>query len=414
MKGLYEQIHNVNKNEEISATITMPVNFSKYQQIIIEKAARDAGFVVNAMITEPFAAIFYLMNDYWDEIENNDNHNVLVFDFGGGTLDLCLIEIKKKNHKIKINTQATVGISYGGNNISEDIINEILKKKFPKEINETLYEIENEFHKMINQYNMRYEIDMLKEMLFGTEDETEAEMVVKLYSNDEGKEKRFDFGEISIWDIYQMFEDQKMDKQIFSLLQRLFEESESLIPEDITEVFFTGGSSSVSYFRDIVQKFFEKNGHTDVKSIFQWNDEMDIDERRYKAVSGGAVIYHEMMENETCEIKDKIPFLVYTKTENGKITTKISMDSVFKDMCSPLAPISKKMKIDKKVAVYQTIFGEDNKEVFLGDILLSDEMISEGALYRLSVDKQRNIQVEIGYLEDEFYPLYSVELDIMI
>lgn len=75
MKTLYGELHNANKTEEIEATITVPVNFSKRQRMLVENAAKTAGFVVNATITEPFASIFYLMNDV---LEEGDEHNVLV------------------------------------------------------------------------------------------------------------------------------------------------------------------------------------------------------------------------------------------------------------------------------------------------------------------------------------------------
>lgn len=396
MKLLYEQIHNSNKKEDISATITVPVNFSKRQQMIVEMAAKNAGFIVESIITEPFASIFYLMQEAFDE---DDDHNVLIFDFGGGTLDLCLADITHKNDKIKIETQATVGISYGGNNINQDIIKNLIEKKAGNELHKALEEQENVMRKAVNSYFIMEAIDQMKAELFEDEyvnENKKSDLIVQLFDGNV-----IEFGSYSVSEIYNMFTENGWKKRIFSLLNSLFDNSSSLIPNEITDVFVIGGSSSIPYFKNCLIDYFKNNGHKDVESLFDINDDMDTDDRIYLSVSKGAAIYNELIHEQDIEIKDRIPFVVYSKDEHNKECSKISLDVCYKDSSSPLAPLTKVMKEKKKIEIYQKIYGEDDKEVYLGDIHIDDDIVNNATLYRLTVDKQRNIKAEFGYLLDE-------------
>ena len=396
MKYIYDTIHNSNKNEDISATITVPVNFSKRQQMIVETAAKKAGFIVEAIITEPFASIFYLMQEVFEE---DDDHNVLIFDFGGGTLDLCLANITHKNDKIRIETQATVGISYGGNNINEDIIKNLVMKKAGEKLHKALDEQKNDFHRAINKYYIMEGLDTMKAELFEDEDVNEnktSDLIVRLVDGSVEE-----FGSYSVRDIYNMFDESAWKKRIFSLLDSLFDNSSSLIPNEVSDIFAIGGTSSIPYFKNCLIEYFKSNGHENVDSLFELNDDMDADDRIYSSVSKGAAIYTELIDEEYIEIKDRIPFLIYSKDEKNKECTKISLDACYKNYASALAPLTKVMKKNKKIEIYQKIYGENDKEVYLGDIKIDDEIANNATLYRLTVDKHRNIKAEFAYLLDE-------------
>ena len=59
------------------------------------------------------------------------------------------------------------------------------------------------------------------------------------------------------------------------------------------------------------------------------------------------------------------------------------------------------MKKQRRIGVYQTIFGEIDREVFLGYILLDDDIVLNATLFRLAVDKKRTIRMEFGYLIED-------------
>lgn len=64
-----------------------PSTFQVSQKAALREAAKNAGFVITGMITEPTAAgVHYKMKECI-----NEKDIVLMFDFGGGTLDLSLM-----------------------------------------------------------------------------------------------------------------------------------------------------------------------------------------------------------------------------------------------------------------------------------------------------------------------------------
>lgn len=75
--------------EEITeAVISVPAYFNEYQRKATKMAGKMAGLKVERLISEPTAAaIAYGINT------NSDNTNIMVFDLGGGTFDVSLLEM---------------------------------------------------------------------------------------------------------------------------------------------------------------------------------------------------------------------------------------------------------------------------------------------------------------------------------
>lgn len=77
------------------AVVTVPLYFNGRQRRAIRKAAEIAGITVKTFIHEPFAAVVgYLLADsnQWEELKSR-RENILVFDWGGGTLDITLVKL---------------------------------------------------------------------------------------------------------------------------------------------------------------------------------------------------------------------------------------------------------------------------------------------------------------------------------
>ena len=75
------------KEEVEEAIITVPAYFNDKQRSDTKKAARIAGLKVDRLINEPSAAALAYRREYGEE-----DKTLLVFDFGGGTLDLSYVE----------------------------------------------------------------------------------------------------------------------------------------------------------------------------------------------------------------------------------------------------------------------------------------------------------------------------------
>jgi molecular chaperone DnaK (HSP70) len=78
------------------AVMTIPVDFGGPQRQALRKAARKAGIAVIQFVHEPAAALYAYLRSQRDVqrvLAELENRNVLVFDWGGGTLDLNLCRI---------------------------------------------------------------------------------------------------------------------------------------------------------------------------------------------------------------------------------------------------------------------------------------------------------------------------------
>ncbi|KAG5868945.1 hypothetical protein JTB14_005537 [Gonioctena quinquepunctata] len=77
------------------AVISIPAYFSNAQRKATKKAAEIAGLKLSKFITEPSAgALHYLL-------DKNTDSKLLVFDWGGGTLDVSLIQVRNKIFEVK-------------------------------------------------------------------------------------------------------------------------------------------------------------------------------------------------------------------------------------------------------------------------------------------------------------------------
>jgi len=109
------------------AVITVPAYFDDSQRKATKDAGEIAGFKVRRIINEPTAAaLAYGFNKKKDE-------KIAVYDFGGGTFDISVLEITGAEDEQSIEVKATDGDSHmGGEDIDQDIIH-FIGEKFQKE-----------------------------------------------------------------------------------------------------------------------------------------------------------------------------------------------------------------------------------------------------------------------------------------
>ncbi|KAJ3646230.1 hypothetical protein Zmor_023825 [Zophobas morio] len=113
--------HNVNK-----VVITVPASFNVTQREVTLAAAKDAGFTVLKLLNEPTAAAlaYYFDNDI------AENHISLVYDLGGGTFDVAILQKKTDNVAVLCVGGDT---QLGGQDLDNcilDYIFEILRKDY--------------------------------------------------------------------------------------------------------------------------------------------------------------------------------------------------------------------------------------------------------------------------------------------
>jgi molecular chaperone DnaK len=95
------------------AVITVPAYFNDVQRQATKDAGEIAGLEVMRIINEPTAAALAY------GIDKKKAHTIAVFDLGGGTFDISIIEINEGVFEVK----ATDGDTYlGGANFDQKIV----------------------------------------------------------------------------------------------------------------------------------------------------------------------------------------------------------------------------------------------------------------------------------------------------
>ncbi|MDC1505626.1 Hsp70 family protein [Winogradskyella sp.] len=101
-----------------SIVITIPAMFNDNQKSATQKAAELAGFTQVELLQEPIAAAMAYGLD--DKVKDGQ---ILIFDFGGGTFDVCLVNVEDGIMQVK----DTEGDNWlGGKNLDNAIVDEIL------------------------------------------------------------------------------------------------------------------------------------------------------------------------------------------------------------------------------------------------------------------------------------------------
>jgi molecular chaperone DnaK len=116
--------HNIDVRE---AVVTVPIYMSGAARRELRKAAENAGIFIKTFIHEPFAALYaYLIESGSNVLTGYQTTNCVVFDWGGGTLDVTVVRIKDG----RIHELAISGIDDLAGDRFDEIIGQIATKKF--------------------------------------------------------------------------------------------------------------------------------------------------------------------------------------------------------------------------------------------------------------------------------------------
>jgi len=109
---------NVHKATTFEAMVGIPANANSNQRFLTLEAVRRAGFEVLGMVNEPSAAGIEYTYRYRRKTDERRVERLLVYDLGGGTFDLSVIQIAELNHRVV----TTTGIEYLGGDDFDSIL----------------------------------------------------------------------------------------------------------------------------------------------------------------------------------------------------------------------------------------------------------------------------------------------------
>ncbi len=228
-----------------SVVITCPANFDDSQRTATKTSGEIAGFKVLRIINEPTAAALAY------GLGKKKEQKVVVYDFGGGTFDVTILDLVPGEKEDTVEVLATGGEAHlGGNDFDQNIMDWIVDK-FKKE-------------QGIDLSKDPLALQRLKEAAENAKIELssaqETEINLPFITSDSAGPKHLNY-KISRAELDNMNRD-LVEKSINRVDKTLKEAK--LSKSDINEVILVGGTTLVPAVKNAVKDFFNKNPNTSI------------------------------------------------------------------------------------------------------------------------------------------------------
>ncbi len=228
--------------EKISqAVITVPAYFNDAQRQATKDAGRIAGLEVMRLVNEPTAAALAY------GLDKKKDQTIAVFDFGGGTFDVSILEVGEGVVEVKSTNGDT---QLGGDDLDQRIIRWIVEE-FNKDQGIDLSQ-----DKMALQ-RLKEAAEKAKMELSTTQ---ETDINLPFITADSAGPKHLNM----------KLNRSKFEQLVEDVLQRLHVPCEQALkdaglkPEDVDEVVLVGGSTRIPQVQQIVKDLFKKEPHKGV------------------------------------------------------------------------------------------------------------------------------------------------------
>lgn len=275
------------------AVITVPAHFNDHQRQATKDSARIAGLEVLRIINEPTAAsLAYGLN-------TNENATIAVYDMGGGTFDITLLEINDGVFHVL----ATNGNTYLGGEDFDNRIVDWLADEFKREQNIDLSQ-----DKLALQRVKEAAEKAKRELSFTLETEINLPFIYSIDSGSKHIQKKL---------TRQTFEQLTRDliEKSFPFIGQALEDAK-LEPEQIDDVILVGGQTRMPLIRTMIADFFRKEP----------KEKINPDE----IVAMGAAIQAGILKGQMTDIVlllDVTPLSLGIETENDKFITIIEKNT---------------------------------------------------------------------------------------
>lgn len=312
------------------AVITVPAYFNDAQRQATKDAGRIAGLDVKRIINEPTAAaLAYGMDKQKNEI-------IAVFDFGGGTFDISVLEVGDGVVEVKSTNGDTM---LGGDNIDEHVIN-YLVDTFKKD---TGIDLKND--KLALQ-RLKEAAEKAKIELSAT---TETEINLPYVTADASGPKH----------LVLRLSRAKLESICDDIFKRLFEPCKKAIADagltekEIHEVILVGGSTRIPKVQQMVKDFFGREPNKSVNP-----DEV---------VSLGAAIQGGVLAGEVTDILllDVTPLSLGIETMGGIATRLIERNTTIPTRKAQTFSTAEdnQTAVDINIVQGEREFAKDNKSL---------------------------------------------------
>lgn len=278
------------------AVITCPAYFDDSQRKATKIAGEVAGFNVKMILNEPTAAaLAYGLN-------KKKGEQVLVYDFGGGTFDVSILDIRKDPDTVEV-----IGVGgdthLGGDDLDQRVMNWIIdnfKKDQGVDLSKDMLSLQR-----IKEAAEKAKIELSTAM--------ETEINLPFITSDSSGPKHLYF-KMNRSQLENLVKDY-LDKSI-ELVDQVLKDVK-LKPKDIEEIVLVGGQTRMPAMQEAVKKYFGKEPNRSINP-----DEV---------VAIGAAVQAGIMGGEAKEVLllDATPLSLGIETLGSVNTTLISKNTIY-------------------------------------------------------------------------------------
>lgn len=307
------------------AVITVPAYFSDSQRQATKDAGKIAGLEVLRIINEPTAASLAY------GLDKENDQTILVFDFGGGTFDVSILELGDGVFEVK----ATNGDNHLGGDDVDEILIDWMAEEFKKENSVDLRQDKTSYQRLK---------DAAEKAKIELSSKLKTEINLPFITADSSGPKHLNL-ELSRSKFEQLIED--ILKKLEVPTKQALKDS-GLSNDEINKIIFVGGSTRIPAVQELVKKLTGKEGDKSVNP-----DE---------AVSMGAAIQGGILAGEVKDVLllDVTPLSLGIETLGGVMTKMIEKNTTIPT---------------KKTQVYST--AEDNQSAVTIHVLQGERPMAQ-------------------------------------
>ncbi|MDU1889994.1 MAG: Hsp70 family protein [Dysgonomonas sp.] len=250
LRELQQFVHTGEKVE--AAVITIPASFDTMQSNATKEAGLKAGLQEVYLLQEPIAASLAYFNH---KKEESTNGYWLVYDLGGGTFDIALIEIRDGEMKVKDHEGNNFlgGVDFDRLIVENIILPKIISETGISNFEDLLFEPHGPFEKLL--YLLLYKAEEAKKEL-SSHNEADIDFSLEV----DGKEYDL-YITITVDQFNSLIE--KHINDTIKMLQNIMTRN-NLQSSSIKEIVMVGGSTFIPYVREQLQKQTSVNINTSI------------------------------------------------------------------------------------------------------------------------------------------------------